>query len=52
MKKLFRFLLSILANEMGASYILPRKVTGYSDISEGVLAEESIIRAVSNLDIE
>jgi hypothetical protein len=35
-----------------ASYILPRKVTGYSDISEGVLAEESIIRAVSNLDIE
>jgi len=35
-----------------ASYILPRKVTGYSDISEGILVQESIIRAVSNLDIE
>ena len=37
---------------MAASYILPRKITGYSDISESVLAQESIIRAVSNLDIE
>jgi hypothetical protein len=42
-----------LGNEHGtASYILPRKVTGYSDISEGVLVQESIIRAVSNTDIE
>ena len=53
MRKLLIFLLSIIANERGtASYILPRKVTGYSDISEGGLAQESIIRAVSNLDIE
>jgi hypothetical protein len=53
MKKLLIYLWSILTNEHGtASYILPRKVTGYSDISEDVLAQESIIRAVSNLDIE
>ena len=52
MKKLLTFLFAILANDMGASYILPRKVTGYSDISEDVLAEQSIIRAVSNTDIE
>ena len=29
-----------------------RKITGYSDISEQVLAQESIIRSVSNLDVE
>jgi len=53
MKKLLAFLLSIVTNQLGvASYILPRKVTGYSDISESVLAAESIIRQVSNLDIE
>ena len=34
------------------SVILPRKVTGYSDISEGVLYEQSIIRNVSNLDVQ
>ena len=33
------------------SAILPRKVTGYSDISEQVLYEQSIIRSVSNLDV-
>jgi len=37
---------------MADSYILPRKVTGYSDISEQVLHEQSIIRAVSNLDVQ
>ena len=34
------------------SAILPRKVTGYSDISEQVLAEQSIIRSISNLDVQ
>jgi len=50
---LIMFLIAPLLNDRGtASYILPRKVTGYSDISEDVLVQESIIRAVSNLDIE
>ncbi len=34
------------------SAILPRKVTGYSDISEQVLYEQSIIRSISNLDVQ
>jgi len=34
------------------SAILPRKITGYSDISEQVLYEQSIIRSVSNLDVQ
>ena len=34
------------------SVILPRKITGYSDISEQVLYEQSIIRSVSNLDVQ
>jgi hypothetical protein len=34
------------------SVILPRKITGYSDISEGVLYEQSIIRNISNLDVQ
>jgi len=34
------------------SAILPRKITGYSDISEQVLHEQSIIRSVSNLDVQ
>ncbi len=55
MKKLFMLLVSLLSSmgERGvASYILPRRVTGYSEISEDVLAAQSIIRQVSNLDIE
>ena len=60
MKRLLLFMVALISsmfeplrNEMGtASYILPRKVTGYSEISEEVLAAESIIRQVSNLDIE
>jgi len=34
------------------SAILPRKITGYSDISEQVLHEQSIIRSISNLDVQ
>ncbi len=34
------------------SVILPRKITGYSDISEQVLFQESIIRSISNLDVQ
>ena len=34
------------------SAILPRKVTGYSDISEQVLYEQAIVRSVSNLDVQ
>jgi len=34
------------------SAILPRKVTGYSDISEQVLSEKSIIRSISNLSVQ
>lgn len=33
------------------SAILPRKITGYSDISEQVLYEQSIIRNVANMDV-
>ena len=33
------------------SAILPRKITGYSDISEQVLYETSIIRNVSNMNV-
>lgn len=33
------------------SAILPRKITGYSDISEQVLFQESVIRSITNMEV-